>query len=98
MKSSHSATPILSPVDVVVLVVVVVVVVLLVLVVVELLLLVVSVLVHPISTNAHKTQKAKKVLVSIWRTPCRVVAELAYRTVGMELKSAEMIHGKTRYW
>src|SRR5260370_42670753 len=63
MKSSHSGTPILSP-DVAVLVVVLVV--LLELLVVELLLLIVSVLLHPISTNAHNTQKAKKVLVIIW--------------------------------
>ena len=42
-----------------------VVVVLLELLVVELLLFIVSVLLHPISTNAHNTQKAKKVLVSI---------------------------------
>ena len=66
IKSSHSGTPILSPADDVVLVeLVVVLVVLLELPVVELWLLIVSVLLHPISTNAHNTQKAKKVLVSI---------------------------------
>src|SRR5438552_258051 len=63
MYSSHSGTPTLSPAAGAVLVVVVVV--LLELLVVELLLFVVSVLVQPINTNAHNTQKAKKVLVSI---------------------------------
>ncbi|PYS85713.1 MAG: hypothetical protein DMF70_03870, partial [Acidobacteria bacterium] len=58
-----SGTPTLSPAAGAVLVVVVVV--LLELLVVELLLFVVSVLVQPINTNAHNTQKAKKVLVSI---------------------------------
>jgi len=80
MKSSHSGTPILSPL-VVAVVLVVEVAALLELLVVELLLFIVSVLLHPISTNAHNKQKAKKVLISIGELLVGL-AELAYRTAG----------------
>src|SRR5712692_3159000 len=94
IKSSHSGTPILSPVDEAVLVEPVVVAALLELPVVELP-FIVSVLLHPISTNAHKRQKAKKVLVSIGESSLSGFGGTrGPHKLEMELKSAEIIHVK----